>query len=605
MSTYASMTSASSSLPSASLLAWPPRSLPRSGHSSNSLDELRVPGLYALDVGSSTTPSRRSPFRDDVTPVKTSPKGKARALNPTTPEVRVTDSDRVHDSSNQDVSPLRRQFTPSKPLTPRQLGRIAQSFGIVIPALPMSPNLSPILPSGSPASASRSARDRNLMQPAIRPSPFLLVVVPPLCMLPSSSSGSAADAKDRQKRWKRGRLLPLQPTLGSMMLCIARDYGLPSTAGIGIYLVQRRSNSPGHTRQSSASSSASSFHETGPLISPHAWSTLFSTYSVQASIPSRSSTPSHTPLKGSGPLERDIAFPTSPLSLLAENRPETLHRMRSFPVQTQQSSSKSSSKLTRGHSSKLSSSSAASLNDLPPDPIVGTIEFEIDLDEATWFEEWRQSGGASRRKGSSTFEGPMKELRLVKKIKKDKPRFAEMDRNLSPTPRESAGSGDFAATMLRGESLSALSDESQRQATPDVTFTSTETDSLTGIFPSTDDLPALSLSHTNSRRPIVHIYEAGDAISASASMSFVYPDSEDVHDLLSANTDELLASPILLDVVDAERKRALKEALDKRGSALMMSEQLDDLEKSKRFRNKRSAPAERQSCVSFHPGRSG
>ena len=150
----------------------------------------------------------------------------------------------------------------------------------------------------------------------------------------------------------------------------------------------------------------------------------------------------------------------------------------------------------------------------------------------------------------------MRELRLVRKFGKKPPPLAPLDLNVSPA----RDSGGFAATMLRGDSLSTLASEGR---TPDVTFTTTSS-----VGSSPEESGGGALRGGPGLVPIV-LGQQGDAMSSAGSMSFVFPEG-----------DDLLASPILLDVIDEAKKRALRDELDKRGSALVMSDQLDDLERS-------------------------
>jgi len=135
-----------------------------------------------------------------------------------------------------------------------------------------------------------------------------------------------------------------------------------------------------------------------------------------------------------------------------------------------------------------------------PSPLIATIEFDIDADEATWFHEFNTSG--RRRKLSTASEGGVRELRLVSKYNDSRPRFLrDMEDN--------ALSDASGSTIGEGSSMVKTADESQGSE---------------------------------------------DFTEASS----------------SPERDDLLAP--------FELRKGLRNEIDKRGSALVMKEQLDDLE---------------------------
>ncbi|WWC65659.1 uncharacterized protein I303_108280 [Kwoniella dejecticola CBS 10117] len=439
-------------------LAWPSRPIarpsPLSTPSTSSFSH-DYPSSYPSRQASSSTALSTSP--SDVVRRSSSIKGKEKASN-----------FELHIEDEEDVK-ARNYGPPKRPLHPNQLGRIAQSFGIIIPSLPQaasgphSTNLArrPISPASNPNSPSIAPKGRLSPLPShskspTRPSPFLLSVIPPLCLLPPSKEGQTPDTLHRRhKKWRRGKLLPLQPTLGSMLVCIAREYGLPSTVGIGVYLVL-----PGQApRDESSSSADSSYSESnddpnGPQISSSTWSTLFSAHLMNSAPAiggvSRSSTPSQTPMK-SGLYTVDTSlsmeYPLSPLSMIrsSTSQPSSSQKQR-------MKRSKSTEPPELSHSSDVSISSMgipptpASLGNftngsqptVSPNPIVGTIEFDIDQDDAEWFSNYqssrsRNANGVKGRHKKIASEGGIKELSLVNKVSDGRPRFLkELEVNILP-----------------------------------------------------------------------------------------------------------------------------------------------------------------------------
>lgn len=369
---------------------------------------------------------------------------------------------------------------PSKPLSPQQLGRIAQSFGIEVPSLPTPPPTGSFTAAGSP---SRSVTPTFSALPT-RSSSSCLTVIPPISLLPPSTSAASSDGL---RRWRRGRLIPLQPTIGSMLLAIAREYGLSSTKGINLYLVNSQ-------RRSSASSASDVSEEPGPRISASTWTSLFAS---QVSSVSRGSTPAGSPQRLGSLLNRERP-PHSPLSPFSDILPTRGHLpSHSFlPTPTKPFSRDSTMPLTPSSTGTPISASS---------PVIGTIEFDIDPEEAAWLPSFQVS---SRRRNLSTASegGGVRQLRLLAKSTDDRPRFLkELDINVYPD--------DHTPTSEEGSFAIKSPDE-------------------------TDD--SIDFSEVS------------------------MPDG---------NGDELLA-PFQLS-------KEMLIASDKRGSGIVMSEQLDDLERSR------------------------
>lgn len=384
--------------------------------------------------------------------------------------------------------------------------------------------------------------------------------------------------------------MPLQPTLGAMIQAIAREYGLPSTVGVGVYLVTKEASRKGKERDSASSSSSISFHgdDLGPLISSHTWSTLFGHY-IRSAPASRSSTPSTTPVKGPGSLGKDMPFPASPLSLVGKvPRSNSAHGLDADGQHTPTKSRSADPSRSTALSAELPPTPASAslpmlsggLPDVPTSsPVVGSIEFDIDPDIATWWEDWHKSGAMHRRKTSTLSDtgSGLRELRLRPAIKSDVPRFLrEVDPNTSIT------SSNF--TSLDDNDSQDGSHKSQSLADP--------SDSLAEIFPSgATEFAILRHSQPSHESRRLSIHDSGNhhIISASASVNyFPDPDSsgsvdeekpvDEGMEMLAAPED-LLSSAMPGDAELAEiHRRALMDG-DKRGSGLVMSEQLDTLEK--------------------------
>lgn len=293
---------------------------------------------------------------------------------------------------------------PRRPLTPAQLGRIAQSFGIAIPNMPDAAGMQP--------SRSRSPMPRSPSSPA--PPQHMVAVIPPPVLLPPAEGLNQAAERDRLRRFRRGRLLPLQPTLGAMLVTLAREFGLPSTTGIHVYL--------GANGGRGSTDSSGDDEDSGPLVTASTWTTLFA-HAAKTNAPSPSSTPSSTPRKPSRASARQTfgasagssfgsSHLSSPLTSVSESVARTAPNGQDAVLSKSRSSQGSSS------ASSFSPRTPGMSTALPLSlPVFGTIEFEIDPSEARWLDSWLRAGGPLRRQ-----EG-VRELTLVERLKDARPQF--------------------------------------------------------------------------------------------------------------------------------------------------------------------------------------
>lgn len=505
---------------------------------------------------------------------------------------------------------------PSKPLSPQQLGRIAQSFGIVVPSLPSSSPSSSSTAYPTPPRSRSITPVSSLPRTSPRPSSQLITVIPPLSLLPPSTSDNAAETL---QRWKRGRLIPLQPSLGAMLLAIAREYGLPSTQGIGIYLVA--------THSGASTSPSTDNHELGPKVSSQTWGSLCSSALAppRSSLSTPSGSPSH---KFANRLPKDHPqFPPSPFSLLSHNqrqaRPSDSRQLITSALRTPTKASSSSSLSSSSSSPQHPPLTPASLDIPPPatfNPIIGTIEFDVDPYEATWFPDWIKKSSRHRRKPSTLSDGGsgIKELRLVAQAGDDRPRFLkDTDRSASNSAAASLGYAQRSRSDGNGSfsAISTSTSTSGEQSSDRLSelFPETDFESHKGISKSGRDAEPFTLRDApTSRRYSIKTIDGMEPypLSTSASLSFTADSSLDIQtpalevdevvgfgedngtsaregpgegeDSLLAPfslKDELGRSPRFLDAAGV----AGAEAGDKRGSGVVMSEQLDDLERREHY----------------------
>ncbi|GAA5915338.1 hypothetical protein JCM8208_001702 [Rhodotorula glutinis] len=103
---------------------------------------------------------------------------------------------------------------------------------------------------------------------------FLLTVVPPEHLPhdpPHPRTNPACSGYGPPEHFRRGTLVPLYPTLSSQLAAIAREYGLPSSGGLVLYLL----STTNPATQQPFPQSAGFAGEGGPRISDGAWNLLW------------------------------------------------------------------------------------------------------------------------------------------------------------------------------------------------------------------------------------------------------------------------------------------------------------------------------------------
>jgi len=261
-------------------------------------------------------------------------------------------------------------------------------------------------------------------------SKFLLHVVPP-SHLPHDSDSSTLpppNAPGYHTQFRRGTLVPVHPSLQGQLGAIAKEYALPSSVGLVLYLVTSTPQSPG-------TQAADHMGEPGPRLSEdiwkHLWTRVLRTEQRDDMLmPSRSPTPQtpHTPRTpltlGLGPASRSTPFlPQENLGslrpfLTSSGEPLQPHAPQPiYPITTTSPSTPSSISDRRSNNkSAPPSSTSVSLSepdtpdtsvedsglqphflDLPglnsPSliPILAKVEFDIDRRKAAWYEPWIRS----------------------------------------------------------------------------------------------------------------------------------------------------------------------------------------------------------------------
>jgi len=321
---------------------------------------------------------------------------------------------------------------PRSPIPPHRLAKLANALGISAP-IPLSQPSDDSVTSASFLSKPLTPEARRSPAPSVASTPqlishspvpfsqskFLLHVVPPLHIPHESNSSDGfqltpppMSASGYHTQFKRGTLVPLLPTLHSQLWAIAKEYALPSTAGIILYLV---SSAP------SPNPEATVPDEPGPRLSEDIWKHLWTRVTkFENESYSRMNTPSPAAGLGFGYLG-----PPSPLFPQEFTSSNTLRPLVSpgrvtpqfFPPPltptgsiassnppTQATPSETSQSEVQTPDTSLTSDSRAATLDLPgltsPSviPILAKVEFDIDKRKAAWYGPWIRSRKLNHQK---------------------------------------------------------------------------------------------------------------------------------------------------------------------------------------------------------------
>ncbi|XP_006454195.1 hypothetical protein AGABI2DRAFT_113948 [Agaricus bisporus var. bisporus H97] len=272
---------------------------------------------------------------------------------------------------------------PKAPLPPHRLAKLANALGVAVPAASPDPCRRAPTPSAPPAT-----------------SKFLLHVLPPLAFPsdppPSSPSGY-------HTHFRRGILVPVHASFQSQLAAIAKEYALPSSVGLVLYLITQPSEEP------------------GPLLSDDIWKHLWTrVLQVEHRDDSRPPTPGLLSLRTAPASRSTPHLPTSlrpfastptgetPPPVFNATSPSTPSSVSDPPSLSKSIPGSSQGDPETPDTSAASNAFGAQLKaqylDLPglhsPSliPILAKVEFDIDRRKAVWYEPWLRSRKANHAK---------------------------------------------------------------------------------------------------------------------------------------------------------------------------------------------------------------
>ena len=320
---------------------------------------------------------------------------------------------------------------PKSPLPPYRLAKLANALGVSTP-IPANHNSSFLSRSFS-ESASSNDHFRRSPTPSSAPSAlgfqsyqptskFLLHVIPPQ-HLPHDSDDSDAvhttppppNSPGYHIHFRRGTLVPVYPTLQAQLGAIAKEYALPSTTGLILYMISTPTTD----------SSSQLPDEPGPRLSEDIWRHLWtrvlrieqhddlspnSTPQLLGLGSATRSTPS-LPQESSGLLRPFIAssgpqpHAPQPRCYTSPTTTSSLSDIRSMNKSAPPSSESTfSSEPDTPDTSVDESAAIADSLGLPgltsPSliPILAKVEFDIDRRKAKWYASWIRSRNVNHAK---------------------------------------------------------------------------------------------------------------------------------------------------------------------------------------------------------------
>ncbi|KAG1757066.1 hypothetical protein EDB19DRAFT_1655633 [Suillus lakei] len=348
---------------------------------------------------------------------------------------KVTPTERSHVSGNSYNLQPGQWAPPRAPLPPHRLAKIANALGVSMPSpagpSSSSPYSSPSFPGASPTTSHAdlpwrvvtpsTASTYNLGSFASSSqSKFLLHVIPPLHLLHGFDASDPSEpapppnASGYHTQFRRGTLVSLQPSLHAQLNAIAKEYALPSTIGLILYLIttspQSRQSSP--VPYVTPTSENEDAEEPGPRISEEIWKHVWarvlkaereeslafsrgpgcSPYGLGLGLDSPGQSnlrPLVTPMRTETPQPQPITYPITPSSTTSSVSDLRSHS-KSAPLSSSSLTHSEPDTPDTSHSSDhdIPGVDLPGLNSSSVIPILAKVEFDIDRRRAAWYEPW-------------------------------------------------------------------------------------------------------------------------------------------------------------------------------------------------------------------------
>ncbi|KAF8140668.1 hypothetical protein EV363DRAFT_1393564 [Boletus edulis] len=390
---------------------------------------------------------------------------------------------RRNSTDSQSPGPGPTWAPPRSPLPPYRLAKLANALGVSTPLPAMTSSTSSLSSHlGNPPSPSNTdlpwrsvtpstATALNVVSPVH--STYLLHVIPPVHLPHDTDSSDSSDlapppstASGYHTQFRRGTLVALQSTLHAQLLVIAREYALPSTIGIILYLVTASPQGSQHTPLPSSSPvfGDASGGGPGPRLSEkiwkHIWTRVLRAERGEVTPLSRSGTPNPlglavtvepnaTPARTEHP--RPLACPVTPST--STSTASSVSDVRSHDKSAGTSSPHSEPNTPdTSHPSDhgLPDVELPGLNSPSIIPILAKVEFDIDKRKATWYEPWVRSRRMKRTESRSSHRSRSRSQSRTldsNSSRMQKPPFLRKLNNGEYAPLSESPDADAAARM--------------------------------------------------------------------------------------------------------------------------------------------------------------
>ncbi|KAG6851357.1 hypothetical protein H0H93_005755 [Arthromyces matolae] len=336
---------------------------------------------------------------------------------------------------------------PKSPLPPHRLAKLANALGVSTP-MPATHQTTSFMsrsyldfPSSEALrrSPTPSTSASNLTPYSSTTSRYILHVIPPT-HLPHDTNDTdltppPATASGYHIHFQRGILVPFHSNLQSQLAAIAKEYALPSTVGMILYLV-----SSGNTSQSNSDDVTEETDGPGPRLSEDIWKHLWTRVwkmeqREDAFIPSplrsplgmslgTQSTP-YLPHESNGQTLRpflsassEVASPSSPSNHVppSPSTPSTISDLRSNTRSTPPSdasvhdsetpeTSLGAPSFVKDPETRANSLDLPGLMSSSIIPILAKVEFDVDRRKAAWYEPWLRSRRMNHAKRTESRNG--------------------------------------------------------------------------------------------------------------------------------------------------------------------------------------------------------
>ncbi|KAF9225363.1 hypothetical protein BS17DRAFT_594171 [Gyrodon lividus] len=341
---------------------------------------------------------------------------------------------------------------PRAPLPPHRLAKLANALGVStpLPAMTFTGTFLSPSPTHSSNSLSETSSNAELPRRSVTPSTasalnfasssqskYLLHIIPPVHLPHEHESSGSSElalppptASGYHMQFRRGTLVALQSTLQAQLIVIAKEYALPSTMGIVLYLMTASPQSSQDNPMPYASLGLADGGEPGPRLSEEIWKHIWTRVlraereeaialsrnptpnplglglSVEASGQSQTLRPLVTPTRTETPQSRPLAYPITP-STSTTSSVSDLRSQEKFAGASSSHSEPDTSDTSRSSDHGLSGIELPGLNSPSIIPILAKVEFDIDRRKATWYEPWVRSRRMRRAESrSSNRTGP-------------------------------------------------------------------------------------------------------------------------------------------------------------------------------------------------------